>query len=511
MRLHQRFWLWLICFALLGGPLAVAAAQDSSRPELTVRLHFGRPGGIFDPAYWQYTTDWFIYPNIYNWLVRWVPGTGGAELEADLAESWQISDDGLEYTFVLRQGVQFHGGYGEVTSEDVVFSFERQMTDETTSFYSQLSDVVSVEALDRYTFRLTLREPSASFMATVVAYRPGIIVSKAAVEDLGDRFNETPIGTGAFIFQERTAADEIVLVSNDDYFRGPPQVAKLTFAHIGEEQVAVAALQSNEFQIIWTRGNPEAIAALQADSDLTVEVISVPSSVRHVAFSPNFEPTRDPLVRQALAYAIDKDLIAQALPNLEIPAHVVYFEDSGEVPTYAYDPALARELLAQAGYPNGFPVTIMFQTRPPESILAELVGANWQDIGLTVTLEGIDAVSAFDRRNALEFEAHTTSVGRPDPDLLFTSLFLSTSLPPGGSNYMAYDVIDDLILEARRTNDLIVRADLYNRAHAQVMEDLPIIPLSYQAFAVAWRGPVTGMAHGQNNNFWGETIQIEAP
>jgi len=115
---------------------------------------------------------------------------------------------------------------------------------------------VPVDALDRYTVRLTLREPSAAFMATVIAYRPGIIVSKAAVEDLGERFSEAPIGTGAFIFQERTAADEIVLVANDDYFRGPPQVAKLTFAHIGEEQVAVAALQSDEFQIIWTRGNP---------------------------------------------------------------------------------------------------------------------------------------------------------------------------------------------------------------------------------------------------------------
>lgn len=238
----------------------------------------------------------------------------------------------------------------------------------------------------------------------------------------------------------------------------------------------------------------------------------MPSSVRHVAFSPNFEPTNDPVVRRALAYAIDKNLIAQALPNLEIPADVVYFDDRGEVPTYPYNPELARELLVQAGYPNGFPITIMFQTRPPESILAELVGASWQAIGLDVTLEGIDAVSAFDRRNSLNFEAHTTSVGRPaDPDLLFTSLFLSTSLPPGGSNYIGYDAVDDLILEARRSNDPQGRADLYNRAHRQIMEDLPIIPLSYQAFAVAWREPVTGMAHGQNNNFWGETIQIGAP
>jgi len=502
---------YLLAFVLLISGLAapsVALAQEESRPELTVRLHFGRPGGIFDPAYWQYTPDWFVYPNIFNGLVRWVPGTGGSQLEPDLAESWEVSEDGTVYTFHLREGIQFHRDYGELTSEDVVFTFDRQLQDETASFNSQLADIVDVSAPDRYTVQITLAQPSASFLATIVAYRPGLVVSKRAIEELGEDFNTSPIGTGAFVFEERTASDEIVLVSNDGYFRGPPEVAKLTFAHIGEEQVAVAALQRDEFQIIWTRGNPEAITALQADPEISVEVNTVPSSVRHIAFSPNFEPTRDPEVRRALAYALDKTLIEQALPNLEVPAHVVYFDDPGEVPTYDYDPELAREMLAAAGYPDGFAVTIMFQTRPPEAILAELVAASWEAIGLDVTLEGIDAVSAFDRRNALDFEVHTTSVGRPDPDLLFTSLFLSTSLPPGGSNYIGYDAIDDLILAARRTNDPQERNDLYNQAHRQVMIDLPIIPLSYQAFAVAWREPVVGMKHGLNNNFWGETIQI---
>src|SRR5690606_27886433 len=342
---------YLLAFVLLISGLAapsVALAQEESRPELTVRLHFGRPGGIFDPAYWQYTPDWFVYPNIFNGLVRWVPGTGGSQLEPDLAESWEVSEDGTVYTFHLREGIQFHRDYGELTSEDVVFTFDRQLQDETASFNSQLADIVDVSAPDRYTVQITLAQPSASFLATIVAYRPGLVVSKRAIEELGEDFNTSPIGTGAFVFEERTASDEIVLVSNDGYFRGPPEVAKLTFAHIGEEQVAVAALQRDEFQIIWTRGNPEAITALQADPEISVEVNTVPSSVRHIAFSPNFEPTRDPEVRRALAYALDKTLIEQALPNLEVPAHVVYFDDPGEVPTYDYDPELAREMLAAA-------------------------------------------------------------------------------------------------------------------------------------------------------------------
>lgn len=490
-----------------------AFAQDGAadpRPDIKARLQFATPGGIYDPAYWRYTSDWFVYPNIFNWLVRWVPGSGGYQLEPDLAESYEVSADGTVYTFHLRSGVQFHGGYGEVTADDVVFSYQRQMDDESSSFFSDLEPVVSIEALDERTVQLTLEAPNAAFLSTVVAYRPGFVVSRAAVEERGEGFAQNPIGTGPFEFVALTDASEVQLRAFDDYFRGPPEVATLTFAHIGEEQVAVAAIKSDEFQIIWTRGNPEAAAALGADPEIQAETIIRPDSVRHIAMSPNFEPTQDVLVRRALAHAVNRDLIAQALPGLEVPADAVYAAGEGEVTTYDYDPELARELLAEAGYPDGFPVTIMFQTRAPEDILAEIVRSAWEEIGLDVTLEGMEATAAFDRRNSFDFDVTITSVGRPaDPDLLFSDLFLSGSVPPGGSNYFQYEAIDDLILAGQRESDPAARAEIYDRAHARVMEDLPIIPLSYQAFTAAWREPVLGMAHGQNNNFWGETIDIE--
>src|SRR5690606_27435820 len=121
-----------------------AFAQDGAadpRPDIKARLQFATPGGIYDPAYWRYTSDWFVYPNIFNWLVRWVPGSGGYQLEPDLAESYEVSADGTVYTFHLRSGVQFHGGYGEVTADDVVFSYQRQMDDESSSFFSDLEPV----------------------------------------------------------------------------------------------------------------------------------------------------------------------------------------------------------------------------------------------------------------------------------------------------------------------------------------------------------------------------------
>jgi peptide/nickel transport system substrate-binding protein len=491
------------------GLFVTGSAQDSGTT-IVARLQYARAGGIYDPAYWRYTSDWFVYPNVFNWLVRWVPGSAGRELEPDLAESWEVSEDGRTYTFHLRQGVQFHGGYGELTADDVVFSLQRQMDDPEASFASDLANVTELTAVDDHTVRLTLAEPDASFLATVIAYRPGLIVSRTAVEERGEAFATQPIGTGPFEFVELTEAGDVVLTAFDDYFRGRPEVDTLIFRHIGEESVALQALRADEFQIIQTRGNPEVAAALAEDPEIETSRTVMTDSVRHIAFSPNFEPTQDVLVRQALAHAIDKELIDQALVGMELPTDVVYADDAIDgAPTYPYDPERARELLAEAGYPDGFPVTIMFQNRVPESILAEIVAACWQDVGLQVTLEGMEATAAFDRRNSFDFDVTVTSVGRPgDPNLLFTDLFHSSSEPPGGSNYFGYDGVDDLIEQARGVSDAATRAELYHQAHAQIMADLPIIPLSLQTFVGAWRDPVESLVFGANNNFWGETIRL---
>ncbi len=505
--------LLVLALGLLQGAMAQSAGSPlENRPEIRARLQFARVGGVFDPAYWLYTSDWFVYPNLFNWLVRWVPGSGGYQVEPDLAESWTVSEDGRTYTFYLRRGVQFHRGYGELTAEDVVFSYTRQMEDDTASFNSNLSEVASIVAIDDYTVELTLEEPNAAFMAAVVAWRPGLIVSKRAVEELGAEFRARPIGTGPFYLEEITATEEVVLLSHDDYFRGAPQISKLTFVHVGEESIALAALRSGELDIIWSRGNPEIAAALLQDPNITAERIVRFDSIQQVMFSPNFEITQDVLVRRALAHAIDTEAIGAAFAGLDEPTRVLLGQDPvGEVPMYEYDPQLARALLAEAGYPNGFPVSMMFQTREPEATLAAIVAANWQEIGLDVRMEGMDATSTFDRRNSFDFEVTISSVGRPaDLDLLLSDLFLSTSLPPGGQNYFRYavDEVDDLLLAARRTTDPDARNELYHQVHVRVMTDLPIIPLSYQVFMAAWRDPVVTMETGRNNNFWGETIEI---
>jgi len=497
----------------LGAAVSPGWTQEDTRPELRVRLQFARPGGIFDPARWRYTSDWFVYPSLFNWLVRWKPGTGGSQLEPDLAERWAISPDGLTYTFFLRKGVQFHRGFGELTADDVVFSFRRQMADPKMSFYEDLQQVAQVEAVDRYTVRIRLREPNAAFLATVIAYRPGVIVSRRAVDQLGDGFARNPVGTGPFVFERLTAGREVTVAANDRYYRGRPSVRRITFQHIPDEVVAAEALIKGEFQIIWTRGSPEAVAVLRRAPGVKTERVIVYDSLRHIAMNPNFKPTQDVRVRQALSYAINRQQIEAALPGLELPTDLMrsnrLLGGSANVPRYPYNPERAKQLLAAAGYPNGFRVRIMYQTRSPEDILANIVQSAWRAVGIDASLDPAEPTAAFDRRNRFDFDVTVTSVGRPaDPDLFFSDLFLSTSKPPGGSNYFGYSGVDSLILAGRREQDPAKRQRIYEQVNKKLMSDLPIIPLSLQVFTAAWRSPVVSVTSGRNNNFWSETIKV---
>lgn len=498
--------------AVTGFAFAGYATAQDARPDVRARLQFARPGGVYDPHYWRYTSDSFVNRSVFNSLVRMVPGTGGGQLAPDLAESWTVSEDGLVYTFVLRQGVQFHEGYGEMTADDVVFSFQRQLDDPESSWFALLTGVASIEALDDYTVRITLTEPQPSFLRNVVAYRPGLIVSRAAAEERGADFAIRPIGTGPYSFVELNQNDEVVLAAHDDYYRGAPPFASVTFVHVGEEAVVAAALESGELDVAYTRGNPE-VAQQLLNSD-TIEAVTVVEyyNLMQAQFGPNFEPVQDVRVRQALAHAIDKDLITAFLPGLDQPADVMRPSQvaggTDDVPTYPYDPDRSRELLAEAGYQNGFEMRLMFQMREPETTIAQILSESWQAIGVNVVIEGLDATTAFDRRESGTFDVTFSATSRfGDPDLFFTDVFHTDSIPPNGSNFFHFAGVDELIEQARGELNEERRDQLYHELQAQLMEELPIIPILYRAYVAAWRDPVGNVVPDTTLEFWAETLE----
>jgi peptide/nickel transport system substrate-binding protein len=505
--------LALLC-ALLAA-LSAPAAPTDPRPDLRVRLQFQRPGGIYDPARALSGSDQFVLPSFYNRLVRPKPDSPSGDVEPDLAERWTVSSDGLIYTFYLRRGVRFHRGFGELTADDVAFTFQRQMGNRAMRSYAELQDVAAVEALDHYTVRIRLVAPNASLIPGVVAGLTGYIVSRRAVDQLGEEFARNPVGTGPYAFERLTAGREISVLAHDGCFRGRPEVQRIVFAHIAEEVIAAAALLKGEFQVIWTRGNPEAVRMLREAHGVGTERVAAYDSLRHVAFSPRFAPAQDVRVRRALSHAINRQQIAAAMPGLEMPTDAIrslhLVGGGGSVPRYAYSQQRARALLAEAGYPRGLRVRLLHQTRDLEIVLAQIVDAGWRAVGLDVVLEPMEATATLDRKMSRDFEATVDTVTGIDPNHFFTRLFHSAAAPPAAFNYLGYDDADDLIAAARRETDPTRRRALYERLHRQLMTDLPVIPLSNQVAVAAWRDPVAGMVNGRNNQFWSETIRIRRP
>lgn len=489
--------------------LTTASAQSNdTRPAIRIRLQFARPGGIYDPAYWKYSSDSFVNRSIFNSLVRMVPGSGGKQLAPDLATSWDVSSDGLTYTFHLRHGVQFQKGFGEMKASDVVFTFQRQLDDPKASWGALLTNIASVKALDDYTVQFVLKAPQPSFIRNAIAYRPGLIVSKAAVEKYGDSFRTHPIGTGAYTFEQLTSNNEVVLSSNDSYYAGEPPFSKITFVPVSDESTVAAALQSGELDIAYTRGNPEVAQELLNSKTISAKRVIEFYNLMQVQMSPNFKPTQNVLVRRALAYAMNKPQIKQLEPGLSEPAAVMrppeVLGGTTDVPTYPYDPTKAKQLLEQAGYPNGFDMELMFQMREPEATIAQWLAQQWQAIGIKVQLKGLDSTTAFDRRKSGNFDVTFSATSRPgDPDLFFTDVFASD----GGSNFFHYTGADALIKQARNETDETKRMAMYGQLQAKLMTELPIIPILYRAYVAAWRPPVASFQPDTTVEFWADTIK----
>jgi peptide/nickel transport system substrate-binding protein len=275
-----------------------------------------------------------------------------------LAESWEISEDGTEYTFELREDVTFHNGE-PFDAESVVFSWERGRQPEM-EWSEKWTMADSVEAIDDYTVKVTTDGPKPLLLRTMTTF--WAMVPPDYVEEVGESgFAENPVGTGPFMFEEWAKGDHITYKANPDYWReGLPKIETLIFRPIPESATRTAAIQTGEVDIVGRLSSDEAQSLLGVPD---VKVIRYPvARVYYIAFNNLTtgvgEPTEDPLVRQAMNYAVDVDTIIDALfDGFAQPA--TGFVASGElgygaVEPFGYDPERAEELLAEAGYPDGF-------------------------------------------------------------------------------------------------------------------------------------------------------------
>lgn len=413
-----------------GTLLAACGGSDQGAGAVAKALRIQLDADIsnLDPAINPGHTDTEVATNIFENLVVYRPDS--FELVNELAEKFEPSSDGLRYDFTLRKGVQFHGGYGEVTADDVKFSYERiaGLTDPPikSSYKSDWKALKSVEVRDRYSGTIVLKEPFAALMTTTLPYGSGQIVSKKAVTERGDKFGTNPIGTGPYEFVEWKRNEQVTLKKFAKYsgaagYLPAPQWDELRFTIIPEANSAAVALQTGELDFATL--SPDTLARIKNDNRFTVTQRTTLkySWVGINTAHPNF---RDRNVRLAVVNGIDVPAIVEAAfdgqwtraTGLIAPGMPVgYWKDA---PVQNRDVAKAKAYLSQAGA-VGRKVTMQVASgKVGAEKVAQIVQQNLNEVGFHVDVDvqekGVfnQATPEANKQKQLFYQSFST---KPDP------------------------------------------------------------------------------------------------
>jgi len=467
-KLTLYFALVFMCVSLFAYAGGGQEAQGSVKNEIAVALSADITS--LDPQGHNDTKSEAVSFLLFNRLFRL---NTDFKVIPDLAESWEQPSD-TEWLIKIKEGVMFHDG-SEMTSEDVKFSLDRSRV--MPKVQQVLSEVKSVDIIDKYTVKVTTNSAFAPFLYTLV-HAGTSILPKAYVES-GDDF-ANPIGSGPYKFVEWTSGDRVVLEKNENYFdkNNMGQSAKIIFKVIPEGTSRTIALETGEVDVV---AELPTIDMNKVKDNADLKLYEKPST-RLDFFAMNTEkaPFDNIKVRQAMNYAIDKDAImAVAIDGAGIKADSVLAPSflGYKAGPYTFDPEKAKKLLTEAGYPDGFEMEIMTSGDDRKRI-AEVIQASLMDVGIKASIKMLEWGTFID--SVLKGDEETLVLGwtsNPDPDATLTPIYFSGNI--GGMNFSRINdpKIDQLLKDAREELDLTKRALIYNEFHEYVMEQAPFVPL----------------------------------
>ena len=450
-----------------------------------------------DPMAGPNSNDKTVLAAIFSGLVRTTPGQVNAErLEPDLAERWESSKDLKTWTFALRKGVEFHKGYGEFTSGDVIFSLERAKNKTTNVYYKSYQPFDKIQAMDKHTVRIHLKSPQTALflLPTVLDWQAGMVLSKKAAEKLGDKLKTTPIGTGPYAFDEYIPQEKLVLVRNESYFRGKPGFEKIEFRMLPDPSSRTLAFKAGELDIMDVDREQRAINQVKG-AGVVIESFG-PANVHKLHIDRTRKPLNDLRVRQAIAYAINRNDIvrfigqdiAEPLYSV-IPAQFVGGLDP--VPAklkYDHDPARAKKLLVEAGLPNGFSIDPVFiSERPQFRRPMEIIQNQLAQVGIKINLSVVAHPAWHSKNdegsNPLVLRAATRF---PTANFILEEFFLGG----GKRNFSRFSGADDELKRAQAETDLQVQKKLWREAQIKILEDLAAVPTHLLNTVVARKAKV---------------------
>ncbi|MDX1881901.1 ABC transporter substrate-binding protein [Mycolicibacterium sp. 120270] len=427
-----------------------------------------------------------VLENVYDTLVE---PDADLTMRPALAESWDVTPDQLTWTFHLRDGVTWHDG-SPFTADDVVFTY-RRIIDEELSNVDKLSAIADIRAADPSTVVLRLKQPSPNLLTNLGGFKGMAIVQRKNVES--GQIATHPVGTGPFSFQGQKSGDSITLTANPRYWAGPPKVSGVTFRFIPEKSTALSALQAGE--IDWTDSIPTQRVNQLRDDD-TINLAVVPSNdYWYLALNEARKPWDDVRVRQAIAYAIDREAIVTATSygtaannQLAIPKGNFWYTDYHR---YNYDIDKAKDLLAQA---NAQPqnLDMLVTTEYPETVTAaQIIADNLAPLGITVDIRTVDFATWLDEQNSGHFDMLMMGwLGNIDPD----DFYYAQHHTNGTSNAQKYSnpEVDRLLDAGRVETNQDARAEIYRTAATIIADECSYIYLYNPSVIQAWNKDMTG-------------------
>ncbi|WP_349371543.1 ABC transporter substrate-binding protein [Salinarimonas sp.] len=508
----------LASFLLAG--LALAAAPAAAKT--LVFCSEGEPEAL-NPQLVTTTTGMNAARPMFDSLVEFE--AGGARLVPGLAESWEISQDGLEYVFRLRAGVPFHTREDftptrPMNAEDVLFSLERQWKEDhpfhhvSGGRYDYFKDngmgelLESIEALDPMTVRIRLTRPHAPFLATLADPFNAILSAEYAATLLEtgapEALDARPIGTGPFVLVDYRETVAVRYRAFENYWGGRQPIDRLVFSITPNPAVRLAKLRAGECHVM-AFPDPADVATIAADPDLVL-LEQEGLNIGYMAMNVTMEPFDDPRVRQAISHAIDKQAIIDTVyggaglaAKNPIPPTLWAYNDA-----IAPDPVdidAAQRLLAEAGLADGFESALWYMPvsrpyAPDGKRIAEMIQADLSKLGIRLALKTAD----WDAYR-LTLQAGEAPMGlfgwtgdNGDPDNFLNVLLGCTAARPGGNNVAKWcdPAYDSLVTRAREISDQDARTALYHEAQEIVARERPWIPLAHSVVFMAARKEVVG-------------------
>ena len=457
-----------------------------------------------DPAIGYDWQNWSMIRSLFDGLMDYVPGT--TDLRPGLAETYEISEDGLTYTFKLRAGVKFHNGR-EMTAEDVKYSLDRVTLPATQSpgsgFFGAIkgydamvggtaTNLEGVTVVDPLTVKIELSRPDATFLH-VMAINFSAVVPKEAVDAANGDFGKLPVGTGAFKMKEWTLGQSLVFERNTDYWRaGEPYLDQITYEFGQEPIVALLRLQNGEIDIPGDGVPPAKFVEVMGDPAQKARVVT--GDVLHTGYitmNVTAAPFDNVAVRRAVNMAINKDRIVQVVNNRAVPATQPLPPGmpgyTADYKGYPFDVDGAKKLMAEAGFPDGFETDLYAMNTDPNPRIAQAIQQDLAAIGIKANIQSLAQANVIEAGGAgtapMIWSGGMAWVADfPDPSNFFGPILGCAGAEPGGWNWAKYcnADLDKAAIAADSMSDPAKSAErlqAWSDIYMKVMEDAPWAPV----------------------------------